>query len=80
MLFIEGDVRFLVARGRDGLWLVYDSFIGADKVENGYYGKVIVRSNIEDEQDAIETARNYEQEYKRIRNDGGGYLDSLLFY
>ena len=80
MLFIEGDVRFLVARGRDGLWLVYDSLISADP-KNSYYGRVIVQSGIDNEQDAIETARNYEQEYERIRHDkDSGYLDSLLFY
>ena len=81
MLFVEGDVRFLVARGKYGLWLVYDSYISASTDEISYYGKNIVRSNIDKEEEAIETARNYEREYQRIRSDENKKpLESLYFY
>jgi hypothetical protein len=80
MLFIEGDVRFLVGRNEDG-WLVYDTYIDVSHKGNGYYGYAIATKGLETEQDAKEAARNYENEYHRIRSDkNSSFLDSYVFY
>lgn len=77
MLFIEGDVRYLVGRNRYG-WLVYDSYTGSE-TKNSYNGMTIVSTGFETEEDALEAARNLESEFTQaLANKDRGYLGGYV--
>jgi len=85
MLFLENDVRYLVARLSKYNWLVYDSIMRASKGAPNYLGQPIVSKGIGSESEAREIASKLEEEYrirkpKRLDKNNDNYLDSWLMY